>query len=212
VTPEPKRGISVRPSAVQRELVHSDDYDEGLYDDLRDEYKRALEGPRSYTPDQRTAIRAYISPSFGGNGYEWLNKALRNGDRGALEAHAPTNGSQMTYQQIADHLHAALDQTRTKRDLVSYRGVKAGAIPKLQVGDEITDDGFISTSMDPGEAQGFSQELGGDKGGATVFEISVPAGTHALAGEKSEHELLLRPGSTFRVVSVEGGFTKVVLV
>lgn len=181
-------------------------YDEELYADLADDYDSSLKGPSSYSPDQRQALEIYTGLAYGGNGYEWLNKALRNGDQGALDEHASAGG--MTYRQVSDHLHAAMSQTRTSRDMVVFRGIRAGAIPPLQIGDEITDDAFISTSVDPGEAQDFSYTSDG-----TVLEVSVPKGTPALRGEPDEHELILKPGSRMRVVGREpNGHVKVVLV
>lgn len=188
---------------MQRELVHSEGYDEDLYNDLRDDYNNSVSRSSEYTSDHRAAISAYAGP-----GYKPLNQYLRRGGdpKSSDVPHADK------WQRMADLLNEALDRTTVKRDLVVYRGVRPGAIPKLQVGDEITDDGFISTSMDPGEAQGFAEGLATNGTGATVFQVSVPAGTHAVQANEDEHELVLRPGSTFRVVAIDGEFTKVVLV
>lgn len=197
------------PSAVQRELMNSKGYDEELYADLKEDYSSALDEPRIYTQQQRDAISVYTGPSYGNNGYKLLNRALRRGDHDALKAEAPIRtGRGMTYQQVADHLNSAMDQTRTRRDMVVYRGIKPGGLPPVLVGDEITDHGFISTSMDPGEAQGFSYNSAG-----TLLEISLPKGTPALRGEVSEHELILKPGTRMRVVEKgPNGHIKVVLV
>lgn len=189
---------------TQRKLAaNGDGYDEELYNDLIGEYNDSVSKKGEYTPNHRAAIDSYA-----GYSYKHLNRYLRGG--GQSNPSSTPNADQ--WQKMSDLLNEALDQTQTKRDLVVYRGVRGGAIPKLQVGDEITDHGFISTSMDPGEAQGFSEGYATDGPGATVFEVSVPAGTHALQANVDEHELVLRPGSTMRVVSIENGITKVVLV
>lgn len=177
-------------------------YDEAVYNDLAGEYNTSV-NKGEYTSEHRAAISSYA-----GSSYKYLNRYLRGGG----QSNPGSTPHADKWQKMADLLNEALDRTTTKRDLVTYRGVKAGAIPKLQVGDEITDHGFISTSLDPGEAQGFSESYGPKDTPATVFEVSVPAGTHALLANEDEHELVLRSGSTMRVVAIEDGITKVVLV
>lgn len=186
----------------------SDDYEKADYERLRREYESAVDRPETYSYEQRAAIASYA-----GSGYKWLNRYLRNNEQENLAAEhsklSVATRSTASWQRMADLLHEAMDQSRTNRDVVVFRGVRKGALPpNLKVGDEITDDGFISTSMDPGEASGF----GWDDPGATIFHVSVPRGTNALPGSKDEHELILRPGSTMKVVGFEGPFTKVVLV
>lgn len=185
--------------------MHSDRYDKGLYNDLLKEYSTSLsKQPSHYTSDQRTAIDTYS-----GNGYKQLNEALRTGDRGALDEPAFRGSTgDVTYQGVADHLLVAMSQTRTTRDVVVFRGVKEGGLPPLRVGDELVDRGFISTSMDPGEAEGFSYNKLG-----TVLQVVVPKGTPALRGNPDEHELILRPGTRMKVVGKDSnGHIKVVLL
>lgn len=180
------------------------EYDEEVYNQLTGEYNGSISKSGEYTSDQQAAVHSYA-----GSSYKYLNRYLRKGG----QSNPGSTPHADKWQKMADLLHEALNLTRTKRDVVVYRGVKPGAIPPLQVGDEITDDGFISTSMDPGEAQGFGQGYHSDTGAKpTVFQVSVPAGTNALRANEDEHELVLGPGSTMRVVSIENGFTKVVLV
>lgn len=204
MTPRPKRGASVEPSETQRKIAGFNDqeYDEEVYNQLTGEYNSSV-NKGEYTPQHRAAIDAYA-----GHSYQYLNRYLREGG----QANSSSVPHADKWQKMADLLHEALDRTTTKRDLVVYRGVKAGAIPKLQVGDEITDHGFISTSMDPGEAQGFGEGYSEAGAKPTIFEVSVPAGTHAVRANEDEHELVLRPGSTMKVVGIENGITKVVLV
>jgi hypothetical protein len=88
-------------------------------------------------------------------------------------------------------------------DVRLYRGVSL--TPEqlgLKVGSVYADPGFVSTTA--------SRTLAGKyaKSGGTVFEIYTPAGSKALsigtqAVIKSEQEVLMGPGSTFKVLSIK---------
>jgi len=98
-------------------------------------------------------------------------------------------------------LDSAIDKSVTRGPLVVYRGLdmtKAAGGP-LRVGDEFTDHGYSSTSLNTAKTEDF---------GPDTMHISIPAGTKALPVHRisslvpDEEEVILPRGSRFRVVQV----------
>jgi hypothetical protein len=120
--------------------------------------------------------------------YEAMNKALRG-------TRKPTK---QTEADIAD-LQATIDAaTPTKKTFVAYRGIGKGVLPAdLAVGTEITEPGFLSTSISEGVVSSNFDTPDGD-----ILHITVPAGTKAIIGDSFEHEVLIQSGATMRVVEV----------
>lgn len=87
-----------------------------------------------------------------------------------------------------------------KRDIVVYRGSKQRS---FRVGDVITDNAFLSTSLSKHAAENFAEGHGG-----VAIKIIVPAGTSVLrldrasfAKHYNEREILLPRGSTYKIVA-----------
>ncbi|MFG1466626.1 ADP-ribosyltransferase [Xanthobacter sp. DSM 24535] len=125
-------------------------------------------------------------------------RAINNHLRGIADA--PHHNDEIA------HLKAALARGKTKRELVVYRGAKDGNPARLaQVGDVITEKGFMSTSVDSNTAKTF----GGKP--PVVIEIRLPKGyaggayvQHVPYTKYPEYEFLIRPDASFRVVKRVG--------
>lgn len=88
-----------------------------------------------------------------------------------------------------------------------YRG--GNKLPPMEVGDEFTDRGFSSTSEDESTAGIFAMApiMRGEPEKGDVLEITIPAGARALEvysvyPHGAEDEVILPPGTTFRVTGI----------
>lgn len=154
------------------------------------------------SPAHEKALRFYQSP-----GFALMNGQLRGLDTGKLKA-----GEHATDADLARAGKASKDLTAAIRkapplehDLTVYRGFSAGQFGDLKPGSVITDKGFTSTSL--------TDDVGavGRASKPATAEIVLPKGTRAGAG--SARELILPPGSSFRVAGVgrKGGVMHVKL-
>lgn len=145
----------------------------------------------SLSPAHEKGLRFYQSPGF----------ALMNGQLRGLDREGLKKGEHATDSDLARAEKASRDLTAAIRkapplehDLTVYRGLSAGQFGDLKPGSVITDKGFTSTSLtDDVQAVGRASK-------PATAEIVLPKGTKAGAG--SARELILAPGSKFRVASV----------
>ena len=96
-------------------------------------------------------------------------------------------------RRIADDVKAAMRETTEEIEV--WRGLNV-PIGK-QVGEEIEDKAFSSWSESWRTAARFT-----DGGEGTLFRVRLPAGTRAVVENEIEQEVLLRPGSKFRVAEI----------
>lgn len=157
------------------------------YDMLRDEFTKGL------SKDDRISLNRYA-----GTGYLDINPWLRTKQTvpGSVEA--------KYLRPIVAHLHSLLKPLPV--DAVVYRGIHSDASKRLKTGDIFKDLAFTSTTIDSNATHAFR----GDKG--TVFRIHVPAGTPVAFPErnkfhnKDEREIVLAPGTHFKVLEGGGGY------
>lgn len=147
-----------------------------------DEVNRASLTRKDVSDEDRWALRRYIE-----NDYAFkINQALRGQNK---DAKALKTGNEVL---------RAFDKNAisTKADITTFRGIKSDPFDKLKPGDSFVDKGFISTSANARWAQRMAK-------GGPLIEIQIPKGTKIVGGiaESQESELLLRPGSKFRVIS-----------
>lgn len=139
---------------------------------------------------EATAVHAYT-----GTAYNNINAVLR-GKAGTFN-----EGN----REIASNIHSALSRSCIPEDCTVYRGASREALGAYQnlpdealVGKLIGDKGFMSTSLNPGDAFG----------GEVRLEISVPAGAKgAYVGYISqcqhyESEVLFDRGQMMRITGV----------
>ena len=149
-----------------------------------------LHTPRSkLTSDEIDAVDNYQA---GEN--EGMNRLLRTG-----------KGSKRAESRV-ENLNSAFDKTPPlQEDVVLYRGLNVGRFTDKNgtMPGQITDKGFVSTSLNVGIANSFSE--GRPKG--AVMEIKVPKGTRVLSVNAiqgfsgDEREFILSPSSTFKILS-----------
>lgn len=142
------------------------------------------------TSAHEKALRFYQSP-----GFALMNGQLRGLDKGGLKKSEHASDSDlMRAEKASKDLTAAIRKAPPlERDVTVYRGFSADQFGDLRPGSLITDKGFTSTSL-----TNDVQAVGRARKPATA-EITLPKGTRAGAG--SSRELILSPGSTFRVIS-----------
>jgi hypothetical protein len=179
--------VSVVPvgSCSQREppLIEGTPLSEGEYAEVSRESVSSLDST------EMGAVKSYSAAGYSDiNGYLRGKKTLSE-----LEFLEPKE-----LKRSITALDGAIAKNEVNRDLILYRGFGEGA-PIIDVGQAITDRGFISTTIS--EEQARLKAWGG-----MLAEIQVPAGQSALAlGEASitpyEFEMLLPRGTSFRVVA-----------
>jgi hypothetical protein len=136
------------------------------------------------------AITMYV-----GNNFKNMNESLREGRSSSWGD---------TDRQVAD-LASALRRYRLRQDVLTYRGVYSGdrAFGDLWAKEDMTgvewsDRGFFSTSVREDEARKHTRR-------GALMRVKIPAGTGAgRVGPWDEAEVLLPPGTQFRVVADHG--------
>jgi len=107
-------------------------------------------------------------------------------------------------QDVILTMHNVLNRSILSEDVTVFRG---GTLPPVSVGSIITDQGFMSTSLDKFQSESFidfwPQQPGTVK---SLFEIRIPAGAKGawideVAGG-DEAELLMQMGSKMNVIGV----------
>lgn len=175
-TPAPKAGTNA-PSAPSKGKEFIDEH----YAD----WKGGL------SPAQEKAMRFYQSP-----GFALMNGQLRGLDKKDIKADVSFNDSDLERARKAskDLTSAIRKAPPLKEPMTVYRGFSATQFGDLRPGMEVSDKGFVSTSITP--------DVGsvGKAAKPATAEIILPKGTKAAAG--SARELVLPPGSKFRIHSV----------
>src|SRR5262245_40024249 len=146
----------------------------------------------SLSPAQDKGLRFYQSP-----GFALMNGLLRGLDPGKLKAseHASDGDLDRARKATKDLTAAIRKAPPLPRDVTAYRGMDPGQFGKLTVGQVISDPAFVSTSLTKGAG------AVGRAAKSVEAEVHLPAGTRAAGG--SARELILAPGSRFRVASVK---------
>lgn len=180
-------------------------------------YRELLDksGVETFSALQHGAVATYS-----GNGYSNFNAALRaaKGDQSKISSY---------HKGMASQLQTLMNKSRTKSDIILYRGINDGATEeggvKFDINDappppEFMDHAFTSMSLVPSRARGFAgtgQGKGFENGSyvPTLFKIRVPKGVPAFGIARStvgtnvknmvkdEAEILFAPGHRFRIVS-----------
>lgn len=137
---------------------------------------------------EKKAIEAYT-----GYAYEFINKALRN--------NTPLSPDETA---IANDLDKALKKTSAPENFLAYRTVSPNVLAKLEVGKTLTDNGFMSTTLENGA---FEPHDGGGRNNALIH-LEIPKGTKGaaiseLSKAKYEYEFLLPRGSKIKIHKIE---------
>lgn len=142
------------------------------------------------------AMQAMIS--YTGASAKVINNALRKG-----ELDSPTNATNREKVHLLDEI---MEKSVVKTPFVAYRGLNIRTestrqkYDDLKVGDSFQDEGFVSTSTNQKKADTF--------GSGQRIMILVPKGANAVSPRsvsryKTEDEILLDRGGTFKVIDIE---------
>ncbi|MFC6080928.1 ADP-ribosyltransferase [Sphaerisporangium aureirubrum] len=145
----------------------------------------------SLSPAQDRALGFYQSP-----GFALMNGQLRGLDKADIKASVSFNDADLARAAKASKdLKAAIRKAPPLTEAMTvYRGFSADQFGDLKAGQMVSDRGFVSTSITP--------DVGsvGQVARQATAEITLPVGTKAAAG--STREMILPPGSKFRVLDV----------
>lgn len=177
--------------------------------DAADAHLRETMGGIKTTRTEAEALEYYQ-----GGRFQAVNDHLRG-----VNVLKPGQGKEVVEQQIGG-LRSVMNRSATTDNLEVYRGMQVTKseprarelLNKWQPGATFREDGFLSTTVDPKIAEGFSgnHTMWSPESGVSAVNvrIRVPAGTPAVymnaarpRGNTEERELLLRDGLTYRVVS-----------
>jgi hypothetical protein len=149
---------------------------------------------KSISDDEFKALSFYQSP-----GFALMNGQLRGLDKASIKADVSFGDADLKRAREASRrLAGAIGSAPPlKEPIVVHRGFSADQFGELRPGQIIQDKGFTSTSLTPDVSAVGRATMPG------VSRITLPAGTKAGAG--SARELILPPGSKFRVISVKPG-------
>jgi hypothetical protein len=147
---------------------------------------------------------------YTGNSYKYLNHGLRKyaGDLDEFMKEETLRGNRELAEEIIkmserlDSLFEEMDVTT--EDITVIRGGIMDAGQGAEVGDEISDYAYVSTSVNQGAADFF---LSGVESGQAYYVINVPAGSkvipvNGLSQTAREQEILLGRGSRFVVNAI----------
>lgn len=179
------RGGGSRKSGTGDDVPAAPTKDKAFLDAHYGEWKDEL------TPAQDKAMRFYQSP-----GFALMNGQLRGLDKSEIKADVSFGDADLARARKASKdLAAAIRKAPPLEEpMTVFRGFSADQFGDLEPGMQLKDKGFVSTSLTPDVAA-----VGRASRPATA-EIVLPAGTKAAAG--SAREMVLPPGSKFRVLSV----------
>jgi hypothetical protein len=164
--------------------------------DIKAEYVQFhVKNKANLSKDEAEATDAYVYDSTD----------INNHARGIKTGSAET-------QKHLRNLRAAIGRSSLSQDAVLYRGLDASHLPKLQVGDEISDLAPASASYDPVIAEDFLygfEEFPNPK----LLIIEAPKGTNALPLDNEDfwqREVLFGEKQRFRVIEISGDVIRVV--
>ena len=137
-------------------------------------------------------------PSLGwmhyiGNGFTLMNQALRSpktADASAVRANELFRAFFDTYSTVTP------SSANVARVVTPAKNFNPAV---FQVGDEIVEPGWSSTTIDKYTIDDYV----GQSDSSWVYQIEIPAGKRVLAGSASEGEIILPPNTAYRVLAID---------
>ena len=183
---------------------HSDDqmHSSGAYNKLRED-KSKLHNRVELTKGETNSIDHYTGS---------LHKNLNRYHRGQPLKEYGEGDSERDFWHIPEYLNmkterldSAIGKHTTEHPSHVWRGVSADVMDKLKPGDTFHDKGYVSTSMRPRTAEGFTKGTGPEHRIRHMMHIKLPVGTKAISPDNypetspmMEHEVILPRNSKFR--------------
>jgi len=156
------------------------------FSDLADEWHEKVSKKESSEGGLKQRLAAL--QGYTGDGYVAMNAHLRGHRDGDAEVQ----------QQISDLDALFDDAAETPKAVSVYRGIDGSFMRSLffdaKVGQALEDRAFLSTSIDPAEAEQF---------GDSQIEIQIPKGTKYLPGYGVEDELIFPRNSVLEIMEVD---------
>lgn len=161
--------------------------------------------PKVVTTKQREAVEVYQ-----GGEYKAVNANLRETKRfGEVPKESQELSNGMTIGEVVTNIDKAIAKSRTPAPMIGYRGETGRT---FKIGDKVTDPAYLSLSLSPKVAEGFTKPqgltIGAPAPSGQMLEIDLPKGQKALyvsgAIGGAEQELLLPRGTTLEIVSITG--------
>lgn len=162
--------------------------------------------PKNLTGKNATVWAAYALEAYQLSAYRNMNAYLRGED--AVDSDGFFEDSPVkTDNRAADLLKSHFDDLAIPmpRDTVVYRGIVLPEDEDWEPGEEFLDPAFVSTSMAVETAKKFSEEVDDDQR-SILMEIRIPKGHKVcvpIGAHGNEREILMRPGTTFKLVEVQ---------
>lgn len=200
--PPAKPGKPKLFGSLYRERIKAQDVAERAW---REDHGQSFEdGVDDVLYDSPSPIRSWGMYQVEG-GYEAINGYLRSG--------LDTGFKGESSKQLSDDMIKAFDTMgyKTEQDGTVYRTVDDHVpLSSFKPGGTFTDKGVISTATSTDDIgnflayQALDAHLESAKLKHSLLQINVPKGTQVLGGTTSGFELMLKPGTKFKVVSVSG--------
>jgi hypothetical protein len=168
-----------------------------------DAHAKAIEDEHKKHDHSKSISRLTSISMYKGAGHHEINDHLRD-----ITSSPWAKPNEKTPHHIKNMEHVTSHPMT--HEMHVYRGIhpEASGFHKLKPGDEFTDHGFTSTSMDHHVAHAFGADDGDDASGKPthhVMKIHLPKGTlaHHLDAHKGDHakeqEVVLHHGTRFKV-------------
>jgi len=159
--------------------------------DAKKAFKSVSDGAGAWTTHEIDYASIYY-----GSGYHNINAMLRGEPN-------PVPGNEERYQNAIQVMKDRMEKSSLSQDTMVYRGVNIGRYTTEdqlpQVGDEISYQGFSSTSMNPYEAMGWGKRNADTP--PAILAIRAKKGAKAIKRFNSvETELTLPPNAKLKVV------------
>ena len=184
--------------------------------------QKAANAVYQLNPDHKNALKQYTE-----NAFLDINSILRTGKRSTYKTRGTELFDPLSDKEIASVTKAmdeafAVKWSTTPSNISLTRGVdgdhplaKALHAGNLQVGTEVVDKGFMSTTIQPPSEWVWEEPLEGEGPGAKMV-INCPKGTkglylEGLTSNKGEYEFLLNRGTRLRVASYDAKARLIVL-
>ena len=173
--------------------IYDKDFDEHALKGL--DAHKAIEFSKPLNDKEKLALYSYS-----GNNYTRINKQLRG-----LE-------EKSSYvQEIIGRLDSVMKKSRTTEDMIAYRGISSSIFKSTEIGTEIIDEGFGSTTTKLSiakrfaESSAYQQSKNNPDSSALIMEIRIPKGSRAVSMRKfttykTEDEILIDKKAKYKIV------------
>ena len=197
---------------------NSGEYEGMMHSEMLEIYREV--GKKEYNAKVGKGVKQKIGKAvvaYTGNDYEDINAVLRGRNLDYLD-----EDDIAEVEKMIKLLDKAMGIKPAPVDMVVHR--LTDSVPKLPVGTQFKDNGFVSTTISSGYLNDVREELYGhaDQSSILHMEIRVPKGTpstYATAfqtrddSDIAEGEMILKRGIEFRVVEIDesGPIPKMIL-